>query len=430
MERRRPSIKGRGSLGTRIVVSFLVFALVISAAFTGVTFVFLFAVEDTFIERSLERQARLSLSQYRQSGEWGSTEESYMAIYTELATVPVDLRTQLAANPQQVEFSGDEKRHYHVMRLDAKRPAWLVAEVSRILVIRPMQNDILVLFAVVSLLMTLFACMVAWRLARRSIAPLRRLASTVEGTEPNALLADFTTDYPPDEIGAVAEALQRAFDRVAGYVQREQAFTRDVSHDLRTPIAVVQSSIELLERRRNDHPDSARLIETIRVANTHMHRTVEALLALARETSAEGQVRPVSVAGTVEDVVLQLTNSNPTKSMDVRLDIDNRATVDVPEGVLEIILVNILGNSFQHAGHGHVDVVLDGARLSIMDEGRFDEDLRLRASEEGVRRAGSDGLGRGLSIVQRICERHGVSLEIEHRPAGTAVHLSFPSQPA
>ncbi len=425
MDRRSPAVNRRGSLGTRIVVSFFVLALVISAAFTGVSFVFLFTVEDTFIERSLERQANLSLAQYRRDGDWGPTEEPYMTIYTELGTVPVDLRRQLAANPQQVEFSGDEERHYHVMRLDVDQPAWLVAEVSRILVIRPMQSDLLVLFAVISLLMTLFACVLALWLAWRSIAPLRRLAWAVEGTEPNALLTDFSNDYPPDEIGAVAEALQGAFDRIAGYVKREQAFTRDVSHDLRTPIAVVQSSVELLQRR--DHrPESTRLIENIRVANTHMQRTVEALLALARETSAEGRVRPVLVAATVEEIVLQLTSSNPAKSLEVRLEIDSRATVDVREGVLEIVLANILGNSFQHAGHGHVAVVLEGTRLSIIDEGQFDEDIMARAFDEGVRRAGGDGLGRGLSIVQRVCDHHGISLEIEHRRAGTAVHLCFP----
>ena len=66
MERGSPVAKRRRSLGTRIVVSFLVFALVISAAFTGVSFVFLFNVEDIFIERSLERQATLSLARYRQ----------------------------------------------------------------------------------------------------------------------------------------------------------------------------------------------------------------------------------------------------------------------------------------------------------------------------------------------------------------------------
>ena len=247
-----------------------------------------------------------------------------MAIYKALETVPTDLRGQLEANPQQTEFSGDEERHYHVKRLDVDRPAWLVAEVSRILVIRPMQKEILILFALVSLLMTLLACVLAVRLARRSIAPLRRLASTVERSEPNALLSDFANDYPPDEIGAVAEALRGAFDRIAGYVKREQAFTRDVSHDLRTPIAVVQSSVELLQRK-DSQAESTRLIESIRVANMHMQRTVEALVALARETSAEGQARPVLVAATVEEVVLQLTQSNPAKPIEVRLEIDSRA---------------------------------------------------------------------------------------------------------
>ncbi|MEO1234820.1 MAG: HAMP domain-containing sensor histidine kinase, partial [Myxococcota bacterium] len=407
-----------------VLVSFVGFGLIVSALFTGLSFILLLTVEDTFIARSLEAQAKLSVSRFNRTGSFGETEDPMMRIHADLSTMPDDLRPQLEANPQQIEFRGEEGRHYHVMGLAGASPAWLVAEVSRVLVIRQMRGDILVLFGVASFLMTLLACALALRLAWRSIGPLRRLAAKVALTHPGDLPRDFGADFPANEIGVLAETLQGAFDRLRGFVERERAFTRDVSHDLRTPMAVVASSTELL-RDCEDAAERARLVESVRVANTHMQRTVEALLALARETSPEGRGAKVPVAASVEQVVLQLSMSNPGRAVEVDVAIEPGATVELPPGVLEVVLANILGNAVQHAGHGRITVTLQGYKLQISDEGEFEQEVRSRALEPGVRGQGSAGLGRGLSIVRRVCERHDIGMEITHGEKGTAVSLSF-----
>ncbi|MEO0459626.1 MAG: ATP-binding protein [Myxococcota bacterium] len=109
-----------------------------------------------------------------------------------------------------------------------------------------------------------------------------------------------------------------------------------------------------------------------------------------------------------------MTQAYATKTLEVQVEIDPRATVRVRKGVLEIVLANLVGNAFQHAGAGVLRITYHQRRLTISDSGG------------GAPRDSTAGLGRGLSIVRRVCEHHQITFDTQHESAGTTVHLEFP----
>lgn len=115
------------------------------------------------------------------------------------------------------------------------------------------------------------------------------------------------------------------------------------------------------------------------------------------------------------------------KNIEVDVDVDPLATLNVKPGVLEILLANTIGNAFQHNDGGRVTIRLDGRHLAVSDRGGgMAPEVRDNVWDEYARGPSSVGFGRGLSIVRRVCEHHHVGLAVEHLERGTAILLDFP----
>lgn len=413
------------SIGRQVIVNFCLFAVLISAAFGFMSFMFLFTVEDEFLDRELRQERDRIVESFEQNGEWSEPVLKHMQLYFSSADLPEDLREQfLTESIRRKEFYGQEGRHYHISRLNDG--VILVAEVSDKLLIRPWRNVILATYSTILLIMTAIGCIIAFRLARRSIKPLTNLAEMVKGAAPEKLPEDFADSYPRNEVGTLADALQGSLGRIKSFIKREQQFNRDVSHDLRTPIAVVSGAVEVLQKRHKLDKEVNNLVHRIDVANKHMGRTVEALLSLAREEDSSRLKEPHKVLPIVEKTILQFGHFLDHKEVEIDIDINPAATLETQPGVLEILLSNLLGNAFEYTEHGHVSVKLDSSQLTITDTaGGVDEAVRDQMFTENVKGRDSSGFGLGLSIVKRVCEHHNVAIAVEHKANGTSIALNF-----
>ena len=109
------------------------------------------------------------------------------------------------------------------------------------------------------------------------------------------LSARIAVDRTDTELGQVASALNLAFDRLRGSVERQRRFTADASHELRTPVATMMAELEwalLRDRSTGDYKES---LETCHRAGARMQSLIEGLLTLARADSGELPVRQVPV---------------------------------------------------------------------------------------------------------------------------------------
>ena len=418
----------RTGVRARVAAAFVVATLATSLMFGVMTFAFVYSVEDRIYAEALNSEVK------RQQEAWQATRRlvdpslPYARIYRAGDPLPSDLASQLGSSSTQGEYSGEEGRHYHVARFvlpDGGGEAIAIAEVSRFLIVRPQRNAMIALLTAMSTVAALIAALLGWWLANRTLSPLTRLARDVSQGD-HAVPAIDAATYPANEIGALATALEGAFQRTRGFLMREQAFTRDASHELRTPLAVVRGAAEVLALRA-DLPQPAReALHRIEVAVMEMTETIDLLLALARESNTPLAGR-TSLLPLIEKAIATSSQRFPASPIDVFVAPSAELTALVSPTLAQLILNNLIGNAFQHASPSRLDIGGEQNVLVIADSGPGlgSGDAAFAPFSRGN---DSEGSGLGLAIVRRLCSSADIGLEWSSSVGGTRFRLTF--QPA
>ncbi|MEO0996776.1 MAG: HAMP domain-containing sensor histidine kinase [Pseudomonadota bacterium] len=274
----------------------------------------------------------------------------------------------------------------------------------------------------------------AYRVSRRAVSPVIALADNVrrlDPSEPDPALFD-SGDGDDEEVAVLASALGEFAQRLGDFAERERTFTRDASHELRSPLTVIRMAAEgLLASVGDDDPARAKLVR-IRSASEDMEELIHAFLLLARqdETGFADEWASVNdvLAGELERTRVLIGDKPVTLSIDAA----ETLLVAAPERVLASITGNLLRNAALYTEEGAVTVTIGGGAVAIADTGpgiaAADLDKIFQPfyrAEAGSGRRGGHGVG--LTIVQRLTERFGWPLDIDSEPgAGTTVTIRFP----
>jgi signal transduction histidine kinase len=141
----------------------------------------------------------------------------------------------------------------------------------------------------VVLVMIVIVSVLAWWMARRQWQQVRTLAGVISGwDEQQPDLAALHPDQLPQrtdaDVAVLAGGLHDFAHRIAGYNQRERNFTRDASHELRSPLTVIKMSTDMLADEVGLSEFGQRSLNRIKRATRELEAVVEALLILARES--------------------------------------------------------------------------------------------------------------------------------------------------
>jgi signal transduction histidine kinase len=420
-------ISPRRRIQHRLMLAFATFTLGVSALFGLFAMAFVYTVEDKFMERLLEQEATLQRAHFAKHREWANPSAQFITLHQNQASLPTDIVDALTINPRRREFSGTESRHYHVLNLVRPGEApWLVAEVSQQLIVRPMMPRLLRWLATWGLIMIALSLGLAWWLARRTSAPLERLAARISVATPERLPAGLSDGTRNDEVGALARGFDALLVRTRDFIAREQEFTRDVSHELRTPLSVLRMSIERLQSDKSVSADTSTQLAPMLAATVFMEQTVNTLLSLARESKRE-TCEPVAILPIVERWIVSHADWLDQQSLRIDLRLSPKEEIALPESVLQLALANLLVNAFSHGtAGGKVIVQMQARELVICNPA---ETMPNEAGDAFVKREGSAGFGLGLSIVQRLIERQGARIAITHADGWTSVRIAGVSAP-
>lgn len=417
------------SLRLQLILGMLAITAFAALLFSVLTLVFAYSVEDVLFEQELIRHGEMQRAHWRETGGLAETGSDHIRIYRDPSRFPPDLARAYAGNPDRPEFRGDGGNHYQVLSLDlpgADGLVWLVADVSDQQVVPNLREKMIGFLIVTTLVILTIVGVLAWLLANRATAPLLRLAGTVSSRGPEQVPHVAAMDYPANEIGRLADALQGAFERIRAFVARERSFTRDISHELRTPLAVMRGAAELMQGHGR-LPESltaplARIVE----AERRMEETVALLLALAREEGQGAGRERVRLSPLVEVAVLSASDRFGGAERQVAVDVPGDAEAVLNRAGFVLILDNLIGNAFQHAPDHRLDISLDGATLMIASGGPgLPDDVAARAGQPFAKGADSQGLGLGLSIVRRLCERDDIPMTLAASGQGVVVRLGL-----
>jgi signal transduction histidine kinase len=241
------------------------------------------------------------------------------------------------------------------------------------------------------------------------------LAKQVRALRSGAASAIDPHRYDEREVAELAGAVNDYHVRMAAMVEREKEFTANVSHELRTPLTRIRTSCELLEpAAANLDPKSRQRLLQIEQAADDMQALVECLLALARDEPAAAA--PVQLAAAVEAIAARFADRLERQSVRAVLNVpaDVRLPLNLP--AFGIVLSNLVDNALRHTRDGMIYFRWQRGTLFVEDTGTgIAPEVLPHVFERFYRAPGGrpDGLGIGLAIVKKICERHGWRIAVE-----------------
>ena len=246
-----------------------------------------------------------------------------------------------------------------------------------------------------------------------------------------------------DELGRLAASFDAMLDRLQEGFARERQFISDASHELKTPLTVINANAQMLERWADRDPEiRADSLRAIRDESSSLARMVNGMLLLAKAESGDGIPRePVTLDPVVRDAVK--LGRPLAEAKHLGLEYRSEIAGDGPQvlgdrDLLRQLVSNLIENAvkFTESGEivvsllqtpGLVTVVVADTGVGIEEEALdsvFDRFYRADKS----RNRQIEGTGLGLAIVRSIARIHGGTVVAERRPeGGTAFRVSLPA---
>lgn len=254
---------------------------------------------------------------------------------------------------------------------------------------------------------------------RRVLKPLRRAQTEVDALDPDNVLLRLSEAPAPREVNTLVRAVNRALTRLDETMAILRGFTANAAHELRTPLSIMQLSLDRLP------PGPLR--DDLQADTQHMTRLVGQMLDLAQaDAMAIEPDTAVDLADIGRDIVAAMAPKVFAAQRDLRFEaIGETRALGHAEAIYRIYR-NLIDNALAHAaGDTPIEVKAGpGPQLSVRDYGPgiSDEDLP-HVFERFWRkdRRKTDGAGLGLGIVQRLAQAHGGAITIENSPGGGAL---------
>ena len=275
-------------------------------------------------------------------------------------------------------------------------------------------------------------------LATVGLRPIRDMAHKAARLAPSGL-DDLGQPDRQDELGQLARAFNDLVARLRHSLQTQRQFMADASHELRTPVSVVQTAADVGLAR--EHRTEAEYREALGIVGTQARRLgglVEDMLVLARADAGGYPLRRVGLY--LNELVAECAHTVGVLARARGVSVCASANCDVPfsgdEDLLRRMLINIVQNAVQHTrSDSTVRVALSpngrGVAIRVQDEGHgisegnreriFDRFVQLDAARRGA------GAGLGLPIARWIAEAHGGTLDLEASDAsGSTFRIVLP----
>jgi two-component system sensor histidine kinase CpxA len=289
-----------------------------------------------------------------------------------------------------------------------------------------------------ALLISISLCGLLAKSITRPIQSLQKTAMAIAGGDLTARASPMLRGRA-DEIASLARDFDRMADRIQALLDQQKLLLRDISHELRSPLARLSISAELVQR--GDLTAAERMQSDIK----SLEKMISDLLTLARIDASDKYSRldKVHVGRLVQQIVKDASFEGIRDNKSVVQTGSFEHYVFADTGLLHSCIENVVRNALRHTPHGGVvEVHIDGdsgigipaVSISITDEGIgvpeqaleqiFDPFFRVPSPEAHKQ----GGAGLGLSISKRIATLYGGSIAAQNLPdSGLQVQIRFPA---
>lgn len=266
-------------------------------------------------------------------------------------------------------------------------------------------------------------------LIRRTLSPLEALTKKVAATDMDAMAQkdSLVLKEGAYEIVALSEAFQKTLDKIYDNYEKERLFSVNVAHELRTPLAVLRTKVDVFKKKREAmDPELAAFVESMEKNIRRLSDLVEEILFLGRD--AAPLFRPVNVKDVARELVLDLEEKAAEKNVALVVEGED-VILQTDDALLERAMYNLLDNAVKYnVPGGKVTISLregkEKATISVADTGMgMNDEDKAKAFDLFYRADPSrnhDGYGVGLALVKEIARRLEGKIDIrDNEPTGT-----------
>jgi signal transduction histidine kinase len=407
----------RWSLRARFLFATSLLTVVLCAVFAIAVHQFVELLEDELLNRTLVREMqelKAELAEDPQARPPSASGVSGFIVRTpaERAALPAELASLSDGVHEDVTIH-DRGFFVAVDKLGTWR-LYILLNTERV---EALEDSVVTVAALIMLVALGLAAVIGIVLSRAVMRPVTELADDVTHLDPSRRNERLGKRFSDREVGVIAAALDDYMERLDRMLEREQSFTEDASHELRTPLAIIASAAELLVEEPGLSGPARERVQRIRRATGQMQSLIEALLFLARGESTDS-TQPCALDQIVKESAEVVGAQAATKALHLTVNVQPVSVTGSPI-MVACVVNNLLLNAVNFTQEGSIEVELTPRELTVRDTGIGipPKDLS-RIFERRYRGAQSRGLGLGLYLVSRICDRLGWTIET-HSTEGT-----------
>ncbi len=288
-------------------------------------------------------------------------------------------------------------------------------------------------------IMAVLSIGLGWLIAGRALRPVRTMSARARGISERNLHERLALNGPDDELKELGDTFDELLGRLETAFESQRRFVSNASHELRTPITLERTLVEVALADPDASIESFRdTCQRVLAAGEQQERLIEALLTLARSQRGLDSREDVDL-GEIAAELIQGTESN---GIALECSFAEAETTGDPR-LLERLVANLLENALKYNREGGWVSAWTGMRgglptIEVLNTGPVIQPERVTELLEPFRRLNGDravpsepvgqrGLGLGLSIVEAIADAHGARLSaVPRSEGGLAVEVRFP----
>jgi len=340
---------------------------------------------------------------------------------------------------QTIHFQSSPIRLYYHLVSFRGRPFFIIQIAKPLYEIEKTLSRLKLIISLIIPMGVALACVAGWFLAKRFLSPVERMIQQARKITAAYLKSRLPRTFTQDELDRLAETLNEMIDRLESSTRAVQEFSSNVSHEFKTPLAIIRGEIDLALRRTRSPEDLQRTLGVISEETDGLIRLVDDLMFLVRNDAKQLvlQKKNLMLGAILEQVVGLCQERAHQAGIELVLESAGEAEVFGDVVYLKRLLINLLDNAikFTEAGGKVVAGIMlpspDRVMIRVEDTGtgidpKILESLGTRFYRADQARS-KEGAGLGLSIVKAICQAHYGILRFESSlGSGTRVFVDLP----
>lgn len=287
----------------------------------------------------------------------------------------------------------------------------------------------------ITVLVVVIAGFVTYKLVERFLEPITDLKNRMKEVNVQNLSNQIEVKKTGDEIEEITVSFNDMIIRLSRLFGEEKSFLQNAAHELRTPLAVLKTKIDVFKKNENNSiEDYKKMLASVTEYNDRMSHMVQMLLQIQESQTIERKDE-INIYDLIDEVIMDLSIYIDEKHLSVSEEGDNPQIIG-SDLLMYRVFYNLLENAIKYnVDGGYINILIkdnmDDVIIKIEDSGCGIESEKKKIFEAFYRerRAGneSNGVGLGLHLVKKILELHSGMIEVKDgEKVGTQFIVTIP----